>query len=126
MYSSWLNGPEFLKTLQWHFRTYEDCRWKLKKSKQTPSLLPVAESSSLVSATQSATAQTFQWQKFCSYEKLLRIAAYILSFSSRNCLHSNLTSAITDPAELELAEQQLFYIVQTEALLSEKCNLQRS
>ena len=101
--SNWLNGPEFLKTLQWPFEPSEDCRWKLKKPKQDPSLLPVAESSSVVSATQPATAQTFEWQKYCSYEKLLRIAAYILRLSPRKSSFKTLTGAITDPAELELA-----------------------
>jgi hypothetical protein len=126
MNSNWLNGPEFLKTLQWPFEPSEDCRWKLKRPKQDPSLLPEAESSSIVSATQPATSQTFEWQKYCSYEKLLRIAAYILRLSPRNSSFKTLTGAITDPAELELAKQRLFYSAQTESFPSEKRNLQRS
>ena len=38
--SSWLKGPEFLKTPQWPFELSEDFRWKLKKPKQDSSPSP--------------------------------------------------------------------------------------
>ena len=74
----------------------------------------------MVSATQSTTAQTFKWQTYCSNEKLLRIVAYMLRLLDKNRLYRCPTVAITDPAELEHAEQRLSYIVQSESFLSEK------
>ena len=111
---------------QWPFEPSEDFRWKLKKLKDScPS--PVTESSTTkVSATQSTIAQTFEWQKYCSYEKLLRNVAYMLRLLDKNSLYGCPTVAITDPAELEHAEQQLFYIVQSESFPSEKSNLPKS
>ena len=42
-------------------------------------------------------------------------------------MHSHAsTAAITDPAELENAEQHLFYIVETESIPVEKSNLLKS
>ena len=124
--SSWFKGPEFLKTPQWPFEPSGDFRRKLKKPKHS-SQLPVTESSTtMVSATQSSIAQTFKWQKFCSHEKRLHIVAYMLRLLDKNSLYRCPTVAITDPAELEHAEQRLFYIVQSELLPSEKSNLLKS
>ena len=124
--SSWLKGPEFLKTPQWPFESTEDFRWKLKKTKQDSSPSIVTESSTtMVSATQSTIAQTFEWQKYCSYEKLLRIVAYMLRLLNKNSLRCR-TVAITDPAELEHAEQRLFYNAQSESFPSEQSNLLKS
>ena len=74
----------------------------------------------MVSATQSTFAETFEWQKYCSYEKLLRIVAYMLRLLDKNSLFRRPTFAITDPAELEHAEQLLFYSVQSESFVLEK------
>ena len=77
----------------------------------------------MVSAFQSTIAQTFDWQKYCSYEKLLRIVAYMLRLLDKNSLYRCPTVGITDPAGLEHAEQRMFYIVQSESFPSEKSNL---
>ena len=124
--SSWLKGPEFLKTPQWPFEPSEDCRWKLKKSEDSSPPPATESSTTMVSATQSTIAQTFEWQKYCSYEKLLRIVAYMLRLLNKNCFYRCPSAAITDPAELEHAEQRLFYIAQSESFLSEKSNLLKS
>ena len=125
--SSWLKGPDFLKTPQWPFEPSEDFRWKLKKPKEDSSPSPVTESSTtIVSATQSTIAQTFEWQKYCSYEKLLRFVAYMLRLLDKNSLYRCPTVAITDPAELEHAEQRLFYIAQSESFPCGKNSLLNS
>ena len=124
--SSWLKGPEFLKTPQWPFEPSEDCRWKLKKPKDSSPSPATETSTTMVSATQSTIAQTFEWQKYCSYEKLLRIVAYMLRLLNKNCFYRCPSAAITDPAELEHAEQRLFYIAQSESFPSEKINLLKS
>ena len=50
----------------------------------------------------------------------------MLRLSSKSSLYKTSTAAITDPAELENAEQHLFYIVQTESFPMEKSNLLKS
>ena len=61
----------------------------------------VTDSSSMFRETQAALAKTFEWQKFCPYEKLLRIAAYVLWLLPKNSEHRTNTGAIMDPADPE-------------------------
>ena len=124
--SSWLNGPEFLKTDQWPFKPSEDFRQKLKQVKPDPTDELVAESSSMLSENHVAIAKTFEWQKFCLYEKLLRIAAYGLRLLPKNSEYRTITGAITDPTELENAEQHLFYLSQVESFQVERSYLLKS
>ena len=84
--SCWLKEPSFLKTSDWPFKPCENFRTKLKPAKPDPNDVRMTESSTMLIAHQTAIAETFQWQKFCSYEKLLRITAYML----RLLLKSNL------------------------------------
>ena len=127
--SSWLKGPEFLKTNKWPFKPSEDFRLKVKQVKPDPTHELVAESSSMLSGTHVAIAKTFEWQKYCSYEKLLRIAAYVLRLLPKNSEYRTNTGAIVGPTELENAEQHLFNIVQTESfpmgkvICSHRCHL---
>ena len=124
--SSWLKGPDFLKTNQWPFRPSEDFRQKLKQVKPDPTDKLVTDSSSILCETQVAIAKTFEWQKYCSYEKLLRIAAYVLRLLPRNSEYRTDTGAIMDPAELDNAEQRLFYLTQAESFQVERSNLLKS
>ena len=80
--SSWLSGPKFLKTNE--FKPSEGFRLKLKQTKPDPTNEPSTESCTMLSETQGATAKTFEWQKYGSYEKLLHITAYVLRLLSRN------------------------------------------
>ena len=75
----------------------------------------VAESSSMLSETHAAIAKIFEWQKYCSYEKLLRFAAFVLPLLPKNSEYRTYTGAIVDPAELETAEQRLFYLTHAES-----------
>ena len=65
--SSWVKGPEFLKTDQWPIKPSEDFRQKLKQVKPDPTDELVAESSPMLSENHVAIAKTFEWQKYCSY-----------------------------------------------------------
>ena len=54
------------------------------------------------------------WEKFSSFHKLLRIAAYVLRFNPRNAHLSSSDRSLTSPSELNLAEAkplQLSHIV---------------
>ena len=68
----------------------------------------------------------FEWHWYCSYEKLLRIVAYMLRLLDKNSLYRCGAVAITDPAELEYAEQRLFYSVQSKSFPSEQSYLLES
>ena len=99
--SSWLTGPKLLKTNEWPFSLSGDFRLKLKQAKPVSTDEPSTELCTMLSETQSATANTFEWQKFGSYEKLLRIVAYVLRLLSKNRDYRTNSSVIIDPAELE-------------------------
>ena len=120
--SSWLSGPKFLKTNEWPFKPSECFRLKLKQVKPDPTDEPSTDSCTMLSETQIATAKTFEWQKYRSYEKLLRIAAYVLRLLSRNRDNRTNSGVITDPAELENSEQRLLYLTQAESFQADKVN----
>ena len=124
--SSWLSGPKFLKTNEWPFKPSGGFRLKLKQTKPDPTDEQSTESCTMLSETQLATAKTFEWQKYGSYEKLLRIAAYVLRLLSRNRDYRTNSCVITDPAELENSEQRLLYLTQAESFHAEKNNLLKS
>ena len=67
--SSWLSGPNLLKTNEWPFKPSEGFRLKLKQTKPDPTDEPSTESCTMLSETQVATAKTFEWQKYGSYDK---------------------------------------------------------
>ena len=124
--SSWLSGPNFLKTNEWPIKPTEGFRLKLKQTKLDSTDEPSTESCTMLSETQVATAKTFEWQKYGSYEKLLRIAAYVLRLLSRNRDYRTNSCVITDPTELENSEQRLLYLAQAESFHAEKSNLLKS
>ena len=121
-----LNCPELLKTDQGPFKPSEDFQLKLKQVKPYPTDNLVPESSSMLCETQVAIAKPFKWQKFHSYVKLLRIAANVLRFLSKNSENSTKTGAIIDSAEFENAEQSLSYLNQAEHLHVEKSDILKS
>ena len=74
-------------------------------------------------ATVTMTATTFEWQKYSSFEKLLRIVAYLLRVLPQNEVYRSPTGSISDPIELTDAQQKLFYLAQAESFPTEKKNL---
>ena len=60
-----------------------------------------------------------EWEKYSSYEKLLRIVAYILRISPKFSCNRTETREITDRVELESAEHKLFFLVQFESFPNE-------
>ena len=57
---------------------------------------------------------------YCSYENLRRHAAFVLLLLFKSNLYQGKTGTITDPAELENAEQHLICLVQTKTFPPEK------
>ena len=120
--STWLKGPDFLRTSDWPFQPSEELKkTKLKKLNRdkVPCELNYQETTANT-ANVVFNAVTLEWQKYSSYEKLLRILAYILRLLPNLSGNRTEIGSITDPAELEFAEQKLFYLVQLESFSSEK------
>ena len=88
------------------------------KTKEDSSVIPVTEmTTTLMSTTQPTVAQLFQWQKYWS----LHVTANAQEQSLQESYWCNHLAV-----ELNYAEQQLFFIVQSESYTSEKSNLLRS
>ena len=117
----WLEGPEFLRTDHWPFKPTEDFRQKQKRVKLYPTDELVTESSSMLSEV--AIANTFDWQKHCSYEKRLRID---LRFVPKNSEYRTNTGAIMDLGEFENAEQRLCYLTQKPRFRNLRCQTPHS
>ena len=87
---------------------------------------PVYQETTANTASVASNVLTLEGQKYSSYEKLLRIVAYILRISPKFSCNRTKTRAITDPVELESAEQKLFFLVQSESFPKETKNLLKS
>ena len=87
---------------------------------------PVYQETTANTASVASNVLTLEWQKYSSYEKLLRIVAYILRISPKFSCNRTKTRAITDPVELESAEQKLYFLVQSESFPNETKNLLKS
>ena len=128
--SCWLSGPDFLKTSDFPFKLPDDFRQKVKLNEGADST-KVNETKehqcTTITATVTEIATTFKWQKYSSYEKLLRIVAYMLRLLPKNESKPTDNGFITDPAELDDAQQRLFHLVQLESFDTEiKCLLKSS
>ena len=119
--SSWLNGPEFLKTSDWPFKLSEPSKFKPKtditdQSTEKPSL----KTQIALSSNADINASTFEWHKYSSFEKLLRVVAYLMRLIPKNEAYRSQTGLISDPSELENAQTKLFYLAQSESFPIEK------
>ena len=122
--SIWLKEPDFLKTSDWPFRPSEHSLFKVKQRNDTSSDgKPSFGDETVFNANAGINTSTFEWQKYSSYEKLLRVTAYILRLLPKNEAYRSITGAITNPSELENAQSKLFYITQSESFFTEKKNL---
>ena len=123
--SSWLKGPAFLKTSEWPFQKSGEIL-KSKLTKLDPDKVPTEtkyQETTANTANVVCNALTLEWQKYSSYEKLLRILAYILRLLPKFSDNRTKTGSITDLAELEVAEQKFIYLVQSESFPNEKKSL---
>ena len=76
--SPWLTGPSFLKTSDWPFEPPTDVKFKLKAKTPDPCEPDPTTFETALSATVASIVSTLEWQKYNSYEKLLRVVAYAL------------------------------------------------
>ena len=126
--SSWLKGPKILRTPDWSFQPSEEIlKTKLKNFDSIEvNTETVYQETTANTASVSPNVLILEWQKYRSCEKLLRIMAYILRFLPKFSSNRTKTGAITDPVELESADQKLFFLEQSESFPNETKNLSRS
>ena len=65
----------------------------------------------------------FPFDKFSSYQKYLRIAAYVFRLLPKHASYFNFDSSITDPTELDEAELQLQSLLQGKSFETERKDL---
>ena len=119
--SSWLNGPEFLKTSEWPFKLSEPPKFKLKPDLNDQSTeKPSPKNEIVLSSNVDINTSTFEWHKYSSFEKLLRDVAYLMRLIPKNEAYRSETGTNTDPSELENAQMKLFYLAQLESFPIEK------
>ena len=119
--SSWLNGLEFLKTSDWQFKPSEPSKFKLKTDINDQSTeRPLLKTEIALSSNADINTSTFEWHKYSSFEKLLRVVAYLMRLMPKNDAYRSETGIIADPSELENAQTKLFYLAQFESFPIEK------
>ena len=119
--SSWLKGPEFLKTSDWPFKPSEPSKFKLKPDINDQNTeKPPLKTEIALSSNADINTSTFEWHKYSSFEKLLRVVAYLMRLIPKNETYRSVTGTITDPSELENAQTKLFYLAQSESFPREK------
>ena len=122
--SPWLKGPKFLMSSDWPFQPSEEI---LKSKMKNFDFIevntePIYQETTANTASVASNVLTLEWLKYSSYEKLLRIVAYILRILPNFSCNRTKTRAITDPVELESAEQKLFFLGQSESFPNETKN----
>ena len=122
--SSWVNGPHFLINSSFPFMPNKDVINNIKLGVNQAVIIE-----DIVSLAKSVKRQTtpvpslFPFDKFSSYQKPLRIAAYVLRFLPKYAGYRNPDGSITDSTELDEAERHLQYLVQGESFEAERKDL---
>ena len=107
--SSWVRGPDFLRTKQFPFEPSTEVvnNVKLgivtKETDETNTLL----AASVTKSTKKPPPQLIPFDKYSSYQKLLRITAYALRLLASHERYRNADGSVTDPTELDEAERHL-------------------
>ena len=118
--SSWVGGTDFLITMQFPFVRNADVVDNIKlsvvnKEQDDDSISPLAASVTKPPKEQSTNLIPFD--KFSSYQKLLRVTAYVLRLLPSQESYRTVDGSITDPVELDEVERHLQYLVQESPLI---------
>ena len=116
--SSWVRCPEFLRIKQFPFVRHTDVVDNIKlgvvtKEKVDDSIASLAASVTKPPKEQSVNLIPFD--KFSSYQKLLRVTAYMLRLLPSHGSYRTVDGSIADPVETVEAERHLHYLVQGES-----------
>ncbi|XP_075250920.1 uncharacterized protein LOC142343117 [Convolutriloba macropyga] len=121
--SSWLKGPIFLFTSDFPFQPKNEILGNLKKPLTSPLGDPVQKQESSLASNVSYEEKLFDYKKFSSYFKLVRITAYFLRILPKHAHFRSSDASILRPDELQVAEAKLQFLVQSESFPLEKKQL---
>ena len=122
--SRWVLGQEFLKTKQLPFEPSNEVVRNIKLSiinKETDKT-NTSLAASVTRSTKEPPQQLIPFDKYNSYQKLLRITAYALRLLPSHEGYLNADGSILDPTELDEAEGHLKYL-QGESFNAERIDL---
>ena len=108
--SSWVGGLDFLRTKQFPFVPNTDVVDNIKlgvvtKKQEDDTISSLAPSVTKPPKEQSINLNPFD--KFSSYQKLLRVTAYVLRLLPSHESYRTVDGRIADPVELDEAERHL-------------------
>ena len=124
--SSWVRGPDFLRTKQFPFVPNSDVVDNIKLGVVTKEQDDDSISSLAASVTKPPKEQSINliaFDKFSSYQKLPRVTAYVLRLLPSHESYRTVDGSIADPVELDEAERHLQYLVQGESFNTERKDL---
>ena len=119
--SSWVKCPHFLTNSRFSFVPNKDVINNIKFG--VNQAINIEETVSLATPVNKQTTpvpQKFPFDKFSSYQKYSRIAAYVLQPLPKHAGYRNLDGSITDPTELDETERHLQNLVQGESFETKK------
>ena len=99
--SSWFTGQEFLRTPDFPFQVDDTVLQSIKK-KNVEQQLFVS-----ITSNQQQTQVVFDWTKYSSFSKIVRITAYILRLLPRHRHFRSGDMKITDSIEITFAEENV-------------------
>ena len=117
--SCWLKGPDFLLSPQWPFEPNTIFDQPLKSGESNDSRDETTFCPQLVSFPASISSKALiDWKKFSSYQKVLRIIAYVWRLHPSSKSLRTTDAGIVDPLELSRSEQKLHFLIQANPLMS--------
>ena len=121
--SSWVRGPDFLRTKQYPFVPNTDVVDNIKLGVVTKEKDDDSISSLAASVTKPQSIHLIPFDKFWSYQKLFRVTAYMLRLLPSHENYFTVDGSLVDPVELDEAERHLQYLVQGESFDIERKDL---
>ena len=120
-----MRGPEFLRTKEFPFEPNTEVVKNIKLCIVTKEINETITSlaSSITKSTKGPPPQLIPFDKYSSYQMLLRITAYALRMLPSHECYRNADGSIIDPTELEEAERHLQYLVHGESFTAERKDL---
>ena len=120
--SSWLHGPQFLRTSDFPFQPNTYVVKNIKLKSHSPEASSSEKTSTLITDVFKSDF-SLPFRKFSSYPKLLRILAYCMRLLPRHLAYRSSGKEIVDLEELSAAEQKLQLIIQSESFPIERQQL---
>ena len=122
--SSWVRGPSILRTCDWPFKPNTDVIKKIQLKGPLCDIDTCLETASTfvvdASSEKAPSIRLFKsWDKFSSIVKYKRVLAFMLRVLPSHKHFRTKTLEITDPSQLDIAEQKLIYLAQSESFPAE-------